>query len=491
MHWLTKTPLHVRAFALYLAHSFVFMTLTIGGMSVALPEIMKDFDVPVTTAVWVIIGYQIALPGSMMAVGAITRHFEGRKQVVLGFALDALMMTISFLTGNIYVFILTRFLSCIARCPPWVILQVMGIGGYPPEQRGKAVGYNSFFSGLSFLAALPLTGLFVDYLGWRYLFLTAAIIYVLMIPLIYLMIPKLPPRTERPKLSDLDLQGSVLMMSGMVCFITAVQLFARGLGGGASAITLGIVGVTSLALFVWAELRAKSPILDLRLFRIPDVSVAASQALFLGFSNGLILLVLPFMFISGFGWTAAYVSGILVFQNIPRPPAGPLAGRLADRFGSTRVILPATAISVVGQLAMAFFGASPPLQIVVAALLFWGTGQAIMQTANLRQIYAALPQERLHVAPTLILVSNSLGAVIGQGLASLAIERARDGSDTSAGFVNMVGESLVLFTAVFAAGTVLSLLLPKTVERLWPASRPEPVPVGAAAEAAMPGRTNT
>src|SRR5690606_16200919 len=104
---------------------------------------------------------------------------------------------------------------------------------------------------------------------------------------------------ERPKLADLDILGSVLMMTGMVCFITAIQLFARGLGGGAMAITMGVVGVGSLGAFVWNELRAKAPILDLRLFRMPSVSVAAAQALMIGFMNGCVLLILPFMFIDG------------------------------------------------------------------------------------------------------------------------------------------------------------------------------------------------
>ncbi|MGE0687212.1 MAG: MFS transporter [Dehalococcoidia bacterium] len=468
MSILTPGPVHVRALLLFMAHSFVMMTLTVGGLQLALPAIMKDFGIPVTTAVWVVIAYQIALPSSMMALGAVTTLFDRRKLVVLGLVLDVLIMAVSFLTGNIYIFILTRFLSCSARCLPWIILQVVGIGGFPASERGKAVGYNSLSQGLGLLVALPLTGFFVDYIGWRYLFLTSMVLYTLMVPLVYLWLPKLPPAKERPRLRDLDVFGSVLMLTGMICFITAMQLVVRGLGGGIQAISLGIVGVGCLIAFTVVELKVKAPILDLRLFRMPNVSVASSQAMMLGFANGVVLLMLPFMFIDGFNWTAAYASSILLFQTLPRPPAGPLSGRLADRFGSPRVILPAAVVSVCGQFAIASFGASPPLQFVMGVLLFWGAGQAVMQTANLRQIYTALPDERLHLAPTINLVSTSLGTVVGQGLGAFAIERARETSSDGA-LMASLGDALVVFTIVFGIGVVLAQLLPRFVNRIWPA----------------------
>jgi fucose permease len=243
--------------------------------------------------------------------------------------------------------------------------------------------------------------------------------------------------------------------------VTALQLYARGLGAGSEVLVLAAVGIGALASFVWVELHARSPILQLSLFRIPGVTLSATQGIVMGFTQGAFMLLLPFFFIRGVGWTAAYVSSILFFQHLTRPVAGPVAGRLADRYGSGAVILPAAGVNVIGQIVLASLGASPLVHVTVGALIFWGTGQAVMQTANLRQIYASLPRNFLHVAPSLNLVVMTFGTTSGQAFGSLAVERGQAASTTGAEFVSYLSDAMVLISIFFGVAMVLTQVLPR------------------------------
>jgi predicted MFS family arabinose efflux permease len=438
----------------------------VNGLQIALPKIMSDFDIPVTTAAWVGIAYFVALAGGTLALGGLTKIYDGRKLVIFGLFADVVVMLITFFNHDIYVFIICRFLSPLFRVFPWLILQVEGIGGFPPEERGKAVGYNMVSQGAGLMLALPLTGFVVDNFGWRWMFMGSSVIFLLMIPIVLATIPPMPPDPgQKKRLSDFDFLGGVLMMTGTVSLITSLQLFARGLAGGALIPGLGLLGVLALAGFVWVELHSKAPVLQFSLFRDPGVFMASTQAVMMGSLTGVFLLMLPFLFINGFGWSAAHASSILLFQNFTRPAAGPVGGRLADRFGSGYVILPAAAVSVTGQIGLMLLGASPASIVVAGVLLLWGTGLALMQTANLGQIYAALPRDQLHLAPSLNLVVSTFGTTFGQATGSLLVERIGRATSSPSEFVDGLSVAILAITIVFTVGILFSQVLPRLLLR--------------------------
>lgn len=471
MNAFLRLPLYRRALLLYLAYTFVMSVGTVNGLQIALPQMMADFDVPVTTIAWVGIAYFVALAGGTLALGGLTKIYDGRKLVIFGLIADVVVMVITFFAQDIYIFIICRFLSPLFRVFPWLVLQVEGVGGFPPEERGKAVGYNMIAQGLGLTLALPLTGVVVDSIGWRWMFMGTSVIFLAMVPLVLATIPPLlPDPTKKTKLSEFDFLGSILMMVGTISLITSLQLFARGLAGGALIPALAAVGIFSLIGFVWVELHSRAPVLQFSLFRDPGVFMASIQAVMMGSLTGIFLLMLPFLFIDGFGWSAAYASNILLFQNFTRPVAGPTGGRLADRFGTGAVILPAAAVSVIGQIGLALLGASPAAIVVAGVLLLWGTGLAFMQTANLGQIYAALPRNQLHLAPSLNLVVTTFGTTAGQATGSLLVDRIGRATETPAAFVESLSLAILGITAIFAVGIVFSQILPRLVLK----QRPQP-----------------
>jgi MFS family permease len=458
-------PRRSRALMLFTAHQSAMHLATVGGLAVALPAMMAEFHVDVATVVWVQVAYSVALAGGTIPFGQLGPLVGRRRLVFFGQLADVAIMLVTVVAGSIYVIIVARFLSALVRVWPWLYLQVMSVGAYPPEQRGRILGLTRLLHGTALLVSVPLTGWVTDHWGWRWLFLGTAVVWVVLTVAIWLLLPADAWETddeEQFELSRLDLPGGVLLMSGLAGVLFALQSFVRGQTSALGAV-VGALGLVALVAFGFVERRAPSPLLYLPLFRIRDVFVSAMQAVCLGFVSGALVLLLPFLFIKGYGWTAAYAGGMLAFFHLARPPSGLVGGWLADRYGSWRVIAPAALAVLIGQLVVASLGVNPALGGLAGALLLLGLGEALASTANLRQIFSAMPRAHLALAPGTNLVLSLLGATLGQVLVAAALELgvAPGAPGTAeASLVSAASAVLLATSALFAVGMLLGQLIP-------------------------------
>ena len=461
-----QVPVHVRALILGTVHLMVLLGATVAGLNVALPAMMEEFRVDITTAIWVQIAYFLAFTGGSFSLGALTTILNKRNLIIVGLVGDIIICVLIFFAPNIYLVIVGRLVQGLFRIFTWLTLQVMGVGGFPREQRGKAIGLSTMGSGLATLASIPLTGYVVDHWGWQWMFMGSAVFFVALIPAVLLLIPDEERRSDRPRipLSRFDIPGSLLMLIGVVALVTSLQFIAKGITP-ALTIPLGLTGAIAIVGFVRVELRASSPIVQLSLLRIRGVLLGATQAALIGVVSGAFLLLLPLLFIQGYGWTAVYASSVLLFVNLARPPSALAAGWLSDRLGSPRVILPGALLTGAALLATALLSGNIVVQAISAALFVWGLGTSLMQTANARQIFSSLPQNLIYLAPSISLVLMMLGSTVGQTLAAMAIQRGAAAETASIignpQVVSAAVSAMVVMTAVFAVGMVITQLLPR------------------------------
>lgn len=437
------------------------------GLNVALPQMVEDFDADVGIVVWVQVAYGVGLIGTALPLGLLISHFEPRRVIVFSQAFELVVCMMIALMPNVYGVIVLRVLQASVRSLPWLSLQMLSIGEFPPEQRGRVLAITTFAVGAAMLASPPLVGLVTDRWDWRWVFVGTGLVMGLIGVLALLWLRpsgvKRPPVWER--LAGFDLFGSLLLMAGAVGLIVALQLTIRA----SLAVGLGVAAVSLMALAatVRVEMRHPDPVIPFRLFRIPGVFLGASQAVMMGWVTGAFLLILPFLFINGYGWSAAYAGSIFFFVNAARPPGNLVSGWLSDRMGSTAIVIPAAACIVASQLFVAALGVSPWLVLVIVGILIVGFAQGIGQTANLRQMYASVPQEKLRLAPGLNLVLMSLGSTTAQAVVASTIAAAtvNVGSGGSPDLVSAASRAIVMTTVVFGVGIAVSQLWPRLAMR--------------------------
>ena len=130
---------------------------------------------------------------------------------------------------------------------------------FPPHERGRALGFigAATYTGL---AAGPLIGgLVTQHLGWQWIFYFNALLGIIISVLVF---SKLKGEWAGARGEKFDSIGSVLFSLAMVILIYAFSTLPVLWGLG--LIILGLIG---FAAFVIWELKQKSPVLNLSLFK--------------------------------------------------------------------------------------------------------------------------------------------------------------------------------------------------------------------------------
>src|SRR5690625_745496 len=142
---------------------------------------------------------------------------------------------------------------------------------FPPRRRGAVMGIVGLVIMFAPAIGPTLSGVIVEHLGWRYLFITVIPFALFSIAFAYKYLVNVSEVTK-PKIDIISIIFSTIGFGGVV--------FGFSSAGGEEAGFLApiaympiIIGVISLLLFSIRQFKLDEPILDLRVFKFPMYSV--------------------------------------------------------------------------------------------------------------------------------------------------------------------------------------------------------------------------
>ena len=269
----------------------------------------------------------------------------------------------------------------------------------------------------------PLTGAIAEFGGVHAAFwfgAAASAVALAAAAVVYPPSPEVAPRR-------LDVLGALLLGTGLA---TALLALAEAESWGwTSPAVLGLTAVAVVALASWAvwQLRAETPLVDLRLARGRDAATAHCAALLVGLANYLLLSAVPRLAqepvsAGGFG-TSIVVAGLILLPfSLASFSASRLAGRL-DRSHGPRVVLPVGAVVLAaGQLLFALL--REDLWQLFLAMAVVGLGVGTMFAALPGLIVGAVPKHETGSAMSLNQVMRYVGFSLGSALSATVLEAA-------------------------------------------------------------------
>ncbi|HKD95360.1 MAG TPA: DHA2 family efflux MFS transporter permease subunit [Gaiellaceae bacterium] len=259
------------ALALIVTAQFMVI-LDVAIVNVALPSIKSDLGFSETGIQWVITAYAILFGGTLLLGGRLADLLGRRRMFVAGlglFAASSLLCGFAWSAGSLVAFRALQGLGGALLAPAALSLLMTTFA--EGHERNRALGIYGAASGSGAAVGVLLGGVITSYLGWSWIFFVNVPVGLAAIAL--------TPYLLRDSRADLqhrhfDLAGAASVTGGLMLLVYGLTRAATD--GWSSPITLGLLGGSAalIAAFVGIELRSRSPLLPLRIFRLRALSAA-------------------------------------------------------------------------------------------------------------------------------------------------------------------------------------------------------------------------
>jgi EmrB/QacA subfamily drug resistance transporter len=410
----------------------------------SLPAIQNELNISLSAVTWVVVGYLLVVTVLATQLGRFGDMFGRVRMYQAGFVIFVLGSVLCALSWNAGAIIGFRILqgigaALIAANSGAIISEL-----YPPEERGRAYGFNAFGYSFGSVLGVLLGGVIVTYVSWRWIFWINLPIGAVALVLAARVLRDRGERVRR----RLDLLGMVTLGLGLFGVLWAMTgLATEPLN--ATLIGYLVGGVVLLVAFVFIEMRQKEPGLDLSLFRIPAMAPSLLASLFQGLGSFAVLF-LVIMYLQGpRGLNPIDASLLMVPGYLIGAAVGPYAGRLADRLGP---VIPATAglgISVIALVIFAQMTTTSSLWLAAIGNVVLMVGGSFFYPANSSAVMKASPPDRLGIVSGVLRTFAGVGMVFSFTTAILVASHAIPRSTAFAIFVgttNLTGPLAVAFT---------------------------------------------
>jgi EmrB/QacA subfamily drug resistance transporter len=388
----------------------VFMAMIDSSVvNVALPTMVGALHTDFASIQWVPLSYMLTVTCLMMLVGRLADLWGKRAIYAAGYVVFTMASLLCGLASGLETLIASRVLQGVGAATIMAIGPAVLVETFPPRERGRAIGITGSVVSLGIILGPTVGGMLLKHAGWSWIFFLNLPLGVLgTILVLRLVSPARPERRER-----FDLLGAFTLSLALLGLLLGLTVGQKPQLGAAIPAGLFALGAVALATFLYVELKAPSPLVDLRLFRNGTFSanLAASFLSFITVAGTVVLM--PFYLQDVLKADPQSAGLALAAMPVVLGVVAPIAGSLSDRHGTARVSAVGLVFVGLGFLLLRTLNTETSLLGYVLRFLPVGLGLGLFQSPNNSAILGSAPRERMGVASGLLAVARTLGQTTG------------------------------------------------------------------------------
>jgi len=282
---------------------------------------------------------------------------------------------------------------------------------FSPAERGKYQGIFGAVWGLASIFGPTLGGWLTDHYSWRAAFYVNLPVGIIAAIAVWLEFPSFHPHGPR---RSVDVAGVLTLIACLVPLLLALTWVTDY--GWVSTRVLALLAFSAcmLAAFLYAETKAKEPVIPLALFRVRIIGICSIAAFVLGAGMFGIIIYLP-LFMQGVMGVSATQSGSLLTPLMLSAVVGSiLAGQFTHRTGRYKLLAVSGSVLIAtGMILFARMDAGTLRGEVVRAMIVCGFGLGLIQPVYTLAVQNSAPREHMGAATASTQFFRSIGSTMG------------------------------------------------------------------------------
>ncbi len=440
------------------------------AVNIAFPAITGGFAMPLASIQWVIICYVLTYASLMLVFGRLGDQWGHLRIFQIGLALSVVGLALCALADRFEWLLVFRVVqgvgtAMVISCGPALVTGLFG-----EAVRPRVLGAYTMVFGIGGAVGPSLGGMLVEAWGWPAVFW-----FRLPIALLALGLTIAFPVPARPRAGGgFDLLGAILLAVALSLLLFTVNQLRNPEIAAPMLAALAAGTIVAFAGFVLQERRVAAPIIKLGQFRDLDFTLFNLVNIAVNLTGFSVMLLVPYYLVYATEMPLSLGGAVLAAGPLGMIVAAQAGGHLAHRIGANRIAFLGALLVGLGIASVGFWRSGESSLVMAATLIIPGLGLGLFQVACLELVTGALPRVDRGVAGSLVMVTRTIGIVLGASLLTLGFVALRE----RAAAAGAADDFLVGFQSTFRyAALSLGVLLAVTClrPRLWFKRRARPI----------------
>jgi EmrB/QacA subfamily drug resistance transporter len=378
-------------------------------VNLALPKIINDFGITVSSAGWIATAYILANAIFVPIWGKLGDTIGRKKVYVLGFTIFIFGSVLAGLAWNLSSMIVFRVIQAVAGSADYpTAMAILAVTFEKGKERAQALGiWSASFAAAAVFGPL-IGGPLIDNFGWRSVFLVNLPVGIigLLMALAYIS-----ESVSDHKTVKFDWWGAITLGSALSGLVLVLDQGPTWGWTSLSSILAYLSIIVFGAIFWVIERKHSEPIVDFKFFKIPAFvnTLGNNFIIFMGMMGSMFLI--PVFAQTFLGYNATQTGYLFIPMAAALMLAAPIGGNLTGKVEPRYVIAGSTLVAGIGLFFFSYLDPrSTAIDIIVPlSIMAFGMGFGMAQRTNI--IASVVPESEIGVASSILaLVRNIAGA---------------------------------------------------------------------------------
>ncbi|MFJ8257878.1 DHA2 family efflux MFS transporter permease subunit [Peribacillus asahii] len=381
-------------------------------LNIALPSIMKDFDISATTVQWLVTGYMLVNGVLIPTTAFLIQKYSVRHLFLIAMLLFTIGTVASAVAPSFTIILAGRMIQAAGSAIMMPLLMNVMLTSFPIEKRGTAMGVFGLVMIFAPAIGPTLSGWIIEHYTWRTLFYMIAPIAALIVIFAFFM---LKDKKEKVNIT-LDILSLVLSSIGFGGLLYGFSSAGDKGWGDIEVYGTIIIGAIALILFILRQLKLERPMLDFRIYKHPMFALSSVISMVVNMALFSAMILMP-IYVQTIRGISPIHSGLLMLPGaIVMGIMSPITGKLFDKHGARSLAIIGLVITAVSTYYFSTLSLTTPYWelITLYTVRMFGMSMVMMpiMTNGLNQLPQRMNPHGTAMNNTLSQVSGAIGSAL-------------------------------------------------------------------------------